>query len=175
MVARATLAAIGLLGLLAVAPPVGAQAQTAVPPADRSPEATPRAAPSAPSQPGGEDGRYSFNRVPDGYLRLDTRTGQVALCSRRQVGWACQLVPDDRIVLDNEIMRLQTENGALKKLLLEHDIALPRGITAPKPDNSADARQPERSSIDRVMSAVSASWRRLVDWIASMRNAMSND
>ncbi|MGO9891188.1 MAG: hypothetical protein ACLP0L_25250, partial [Solirubrobacteraceae bacterium] len=25
-----------------------------------------------------------------GYLRLDTQTGEVALCSQRSVGWACE-------------------------------------------------------------------------------------
>src|SRR5262245_17725447 len=37
--------------------------------------------------PDAENGRYTFNRVDDGYLRLDTRTGQVSICSRRAAGW----------------------------------------------------------------------------------------
>src|SRR6516165_8609922 len=36
--------------------------------------------------PDSENGRYSFNPVADGALRLDTRTGQVSQCSRRDVG-----------------------------------------------------------------------------------------
>src|SRR4029078_12099637 len=44
-------------------------------------------APSARAQtPETEDNRYQFNRVEDGYLRLDLKTGQVSLCSRRPVG-----------------------------------------------------------------------------------------
>lgn len=43
---------------------------------------------------GSDDSRYSFNRIDDGYLRLDGRTGQVSLCSRGNSGWACQMVPD---------------------------------------------------------------------------------
>ena len=31
--------------------------------------------------PDSENGRYSFNQVADGLLRLDTRTGQVSLCA----------------------------------------------------------------------------------------------
>ena len=99
------------IGLLAAAP---ALAQLPSP----EPAGPPAAAPTLP--PGeNDDPRFSFNRVQDGYLRLDTRTGQVALCSRRQVGWACQVLPDDRIVLESEITRLQSENGTLKKLLAE--------------------------------------------------------
>ena len=37
--------------------------------------------------PDSENGRYSFNPVADGVLRLDTRTGQVSQCSRSDAGW----------------------------------------------------------------------------------------
>ena len=47
-----------------------------------------------------EDARYSFHRVDDGYLRLDVRSGQVSLCSRRAVGWACHPIPDERAALE---------------------------------------------------------------------------
>src|SRR5215471_6214433 len=59
--------------------------------------------------PDSEHGRYTFNKVADGFLRLDTQTGQVSVCSQRTVGFACQTVPDDRTVLENEIARLRTE------------------------------------------------------------------
>ena len=53
--------------------------------------------------PDSENGRYSFNPVADGVLRLDTRTGQVSQCSRSDVGWACKVVPDERTALETEI------------------------------------------------------------------------
>ena len=43
-------------------------------PAGRSPAQTPR--------PAADDGRFRFHRVDDGFLRLDTRTGQVSQCGR---------------------------------------------------------------------------------------------
>src|SRR6266581_6542554 len=64
--------------------------------------------------PDSENGRYSFNPVADGVLRLDTRTGQVSQCSRSDVGWACKVVPDERLALETEIARLQGENATLK-------------------------------------------------------------
>src|SRR5205807_8211041 len=74
-------------------------------------------APSAQAQttPESENGRYSFSPVPDGTLRLDTRTGAVSLCAKKDAGWACNTVPDERQALENEIARLQRETGALKK------------------------------------------------------------
>jgi hypothetical protein len=68
--------------------------------------------------PDGQNGRYSFNPLADGVLRLDTRTGQVSECSRSDAGWACKLVPDELSALEIEIARLQDENARLKKELL---------------------------------------------------------
>ena len=36
--------------------------------------------------PEGDYARYTFNRVNDGYLRLDGRTGQVSVCTQRPAG-----------------------------------------------------------------------------------------
>src|SRR5262245_38687687 len=68
--------------------------------------------------PASQNGRYSFNPVVDGVLRLDTRTGQVSKCSRSDAGWACKLVPDESSALEIEIARLQNENERLQKELL---------------------------------------------------------
>ena len=58
------------------------------------------------SKPGEKtESRFTFSRMNDGYVRLDNRTGQVAFCSKRTVGWTCQLAPEDRGVLENEIAR----------------------------------------------------------------------
>ena len=48
-------------------------------------------------------GRYTLNKVTDGFVRLDTQTGEVALCNQRTVGWACQVAPEDRAAFESEI------------------------------------------------------------------------
>jgi pimeloyl-ACP methyl ester carboxylesterase len=46
------------------------------------------AASAQPATPDSENGRYSFNLVADGVLRLDTRTGQVSQCGKSDdAGW----------------------------------------------------------------------------------------
>src|SRR5258708_31270223 len=80
--------------------------------------------------PENEDSRFSFYRAEDGYLRLDGRTGQVSLCTRRPAGWLCQALPEERAAFDAEIARLQGVNAALKKEVLDHDLPLPAGILA---------------------------------------------
>jgi exonuclease VII small subunit len=74
-------------------------------------------------------GRFTFSRVNDGFLRLDNDSGQVAFCSAQGRGWACQAAPENQPALEAEIAGLQEDVAALKKL--EAKIAaLQDGVTA---------------------------------------------
>jgi hypothetical protein len=119
------------------------------------------------SPPENNEGRYIFNKVADGYLRLDSKTGEVSLCSRHAVGWACIAVPKDRAVLENEITRLRAENGTLKKDLLGRGLPLPPG-TMPEQPRTGDGQSYGRdhTNFGRVMTFVDRLWHRLVDAIA---------
>lgn len=122
--------------------------------------------------PDNAEGRYTFSKVQDGFLRLDSQSGQVAMCSRRAVGWACQAVPEDRAVLENEIARLRSENAALKKDLLSRGLPLPTGsLPEPPPLRNGDGnlRLPNNADIDRVMDFVGKIWRRLFDMVTNAR------
>jgi hypothetical protein len=114
--------------------------------------------------------RYSFQKVAGGFLRLDTETGEVALCSARPVGWACLAAPEDRAVLESEIARLRRDNAALKHDLLAHGLPLPPG-TLPEPaaddsDKNVTVRLPDQSDVNRVLAFVGRVWHRLVDALA---------
>src|SRR5262245_24035133 len=131
------------------------------------------------SPPGSDDARYSFSRVDDGYLRLDGRTGQVSICTPRQVGWACQAVADERAALEAEIARLQAESATLKKGLMAHNLPLP-GTARPeppsaKPDKPAQPRLelPSDADLNKVMSFVEKVWRRLVEMIVTLQKDMN--
>jgi hypothetical protein len=125
----------------------------------------------------GEDSRYIFNRADEGYLRLDGRTGQVSICTRRPVGWACQAVADERTALESEIARLQAENVALKKELLARNLPLP-GTTKPdQPATKPEAPRlqlPSEADLNKVMTFLDKVWRRLVDMIVTLQKDMSN-
>jgi hypothetical protein len=123
----------------------------------------------AQTTPDTENGRYTFSQMPDGMLRLDTRTGAVSLCAKKETGFACNTVPDERQALENEIARLQRENGALKKDMLARGLPLPGGVASAP---SAQQRElnlkvplPSDAEIDRVMSAFEKMWRRIVDMV----------
>ena len=128
-------------------------------------------APAAFAQPApdSENGRYTFSQMPDGMLRLDTRTGAVSICARKDTGWACNTVPDERQALDNEVARLQRENGALKKDMLARGLPLPGGVASAPSTSQRELNLkvplPSDAEIDRVMSAFEKMWRRLQDMV----------
>ncbi len=130
-----------------------------------APLATPAAAQNG--SPDSENGRYSFNRVEDGFLRLDQRTGQVSLCNRRSLGWSCHPVPDERAALEEEIARLQKDNAALKKDMLARGITPPGSASrqAPAPADKPDLKAPREADLDRAMAAVERLWKRLVEMV----------
>jgi hypothetical protein len=121
--------------------------------------------------PESENGRFSFTAVAEGLLRLDTRTGHVSLCSKREVGWACQAVPDERAVLETEIARLQSENGALKREMIARGVPLPGAVKAdpPRVRPEVELRLPSDAELDRVVTFMEKAWRRLLDMVDEMQ------
>jgi hypothetical protein len=123
-----------------------------------------------------EGGRYVFSKQANGFLRLDTRSGAVSLCTEQPVGWACQAAPEDRAVFENEIARLQSENAALKKVLLAHGLSLPPGVApdAPTAQNDLTLRLPSDADIDRAIAFVGHVWQRFIDAIARAQKQVFN-
>ena len=151
----------------------------------------------AQSMPDNENGRYALSPIPDGVIRLDTRTGAVSTCSNGGAGWACYAVPDERAAYDAEIGRLQGENEKSKAEVegLKAELAsrppaedktaeaLPKEAL-PKSDSLKKAEPkvtegerkieiplPSDRDMDRVMSFLEQAWRRLVE----MANRMQKD
>jgi hypothetical protein len=93
------------------------------------------------------------------------RTGQVSTCTQRTVGWACQVSPDDRALLEGEIGRLRGENAQLKKEILARGLPLP-GTVRPDviaPEAGKGLKVPSDAELDKVMATVEKAWRRLVE------------
>ena len=121
------------------------------------------AASAQPSTPDSENGRYSFNPVADGVLRLDTRTGQVSQCSRSDAGWTCKAVPDERSALETEIARLQGENATLKKELLARGPPVPVPSPPVEKQREPELKLPSDAEVDKVISFLEKAWRRLLE------------
>jgi hypothetical protein len=110
-------------------------------------------------------------------LWLDTRTGEVALCGERAVGWACQIVPEDRAVLENEIARMRSDNAALKQALLSRGLPLPPGVMPEPQDarsNDITIRLPTNADLDRAVTYLGQIWQRFVDAVSRAQKDMLN-
>jgi hypothetical protein len=59
-------------------------------------------------------GRYTLSPAEGGFIRLDTATGAMSLCSRKDGAWACEAMADQGADARQELDRLRTENEELK-------------------------------------------------------------
>lgn len=140
---------------------------------------------AAQSAPDSDNGRYSMMPIPEGVLRLDTRTGTVSTCTKNGAGWACYAVPDERSALEAEIGRLQAEVETLKGQVAagptvsgKIDEALPKSDSlkkgepkAAEGDRKLEIPLPSDQDMDRMMSFLEKAWRRLID----MANRVQKD
>lgn len=132
-------------------------------------------APAAGAPPEADDTRFSYHRSEDGFIRLDRRTGQISYCARRPTGWSCLATPDDRAAFELEIGRLQSENAALKKALLDRGLPLP-GAASPDaavPRPPQDLKSPSDAEVDRVVNFFERIWRRLVELMANLQRDLN--
>ncbi len=83
-----------------------------------------------------ETGNYQLEKSAKGYVRMDTRTGEMSICEEKWGELVCRVAADERTAVQDEIERLQTELETLEKRisdasLLEERVArLENSLTA---------------------------------------------
>ncbi len=100
-------------------------------------------------------GRFAFQQVDGGLMRLDTETGQVSHCTKSGDSFACRSVADDRAALMDEIERLKRENEQLRQAAGKAPEAKPPGITG-------KLQMPSEEEIDKAMGLVENLMRRML-------------
>ena len=144
------------LALLLIAVPVTASAQTGAPDT--------------------ENGRYSFSRVEDGYLRLDQRTGQVSVCSRRVrrlvlpsgPGRAGGARGGDRASAARQCVAEEGDAGAGN-----HAAGRMRPRRPPSPTEKPILKVPSDAELDRAVAVMERFWKRLVDMVQRWQREMT--
>jgi hypothetical protein len=61
------------------------------------------------------DSRYAVQPSDDGFIRLDTQTGAVSHCGRREGVWFCEKLVEDQTALERQIDALTARVDALSK------------------------------------------------------------
>jgi hypothetical protein len=132
-------------------------------------------------------GRFTFNRIDNGFLRLDTQSGQVACCRMQTTGWSCQGVPEyrselsaavaqanmkDLKTLESDIARLQNEIAALRRevaALKEPPPRPPADLTPLDKAPDVTIRLPTHEDVARARAFIEKTWQRLVEMITAVQ------
>lgn len=96
-------------------------------------------------------GRYTLSPVDGGFLRLDTVTGAISMCSRKQDQWSCEPVND---AAREEAQKLRSENKDLKAEMKRMEEMI-LGDTKPAPPAAPGSGPrvdlPKEEDIDRAI------------------------
>jgi len=101
-------------------------------------------------------GRYVLEKVEQGFLRLDSETGAMALCAARAGVWECAAVKDQGIDLTEELARLKAANEKLKARVAE--LEKTAGVT----------KLPNDQEVDRMMDMFGKMFDRFLDFAREM-------
>jgi hypothetical protein len=208
---RASMLALAWILMCAAAAPaqtvIDVEGQRAAePPAQDEPQTQPQTQPQppatieAPAQAKDDElpspadgGRFTFSRVGNGFVRLDTRSGEVAYCRAQNADWACQSASDKQAepapdavrqradlaelkALTSEVARLQDEVASLRR-----EIAAlkepppprpPAELTQPDKSGEALVKLPTQEDIARARDFIEKPWPRLAELLSGVRERM---
>lgn len=105
-----------------------------------------------------QEGRYVMQRADDGFVRLDTETGEMSLCRKQDEQFVCRMSADDRRALEAEISLLEDRIARLES-------------------ENSDRRDglPTEDEIDRTMGIMENMMRRFMGVIEDFENELRKD
>jgi hypothetical protein len=114
-------------------------------------------------------GRYTMSPTEGGFIRLDTATGSMSLCSRKEGNWACEPMADHATDLKQEIERLTAENSELKAEIKRlEDLAGLGTDSKPGMDRRSERpggklQLPSEEDVDRALNYLERMFRKFKD------------
>ena len=127
--------------------------------------------------PSDEGGRFLLRKAEDGWFRVDQHTGQASLCREGNVGFTCELIPDDRDALLDEITRLSEENAMLRAQIARggEPPAMPGEPDNPQDDPGKDdgLNLPSEEDIDRMMDTFRTMFERFMAMVKDLQQEFS--
>lgn len=102
-----------------------------------------------------DEGRFQLEKSSNGYVRLDTQTGEMSICRQQQSQLVCRVAAEERAAFQDEIDRLD--------LALE---ALERRMSAIEKDSRLDKKElPSDEEFERTLGYMEKFLRRFKDII----------
>jgi len=123
---------------------------------------------AAARDPDQSQGRFQLRAAEGGsFLRLDTQTGAVSVCQRKESKWVCEPLADERRALEAEIDRLAGENrelsGAVKRLEELLGLPDPDGKDKRSKRGSFKFQLPSERDVDQAMDYIGRLLRKFRD------------
>jgi len=105
-----------------------------------------------------------MHKSDDGFIRLDTQTGAVALCERAESGWSCIDMAIRPAKSKDDNVRLRAENNELKAEVrrLEELLGL-RGERRSTKRNNDTFRLPSEQEVDQALNYFERMLKKLQD------------
>jgi hypothetical protein len=103
-----------------------------------------------PSSADDKSGRYTMSPTQDGVVRLDTQTGAMALCQRKNDAWACVDMDDSQRALLAEIDKLKAENKSLRDEVEHLDESLGLNDSTAPSSPQAQITLPNEKDVDKA-------------------------
>lgn len=123
---------------------------------------------AAPAAAQDQPGRYTMKDIEDGMLRLDTQTGAVSYCRKKEDTWACETAEDDQSALNTEITRLLRKNLELQNRVDE----LEKKLTA---NDENHLKLPNDQDLDKVMGFMERLMSRFYAFAKSLRDSIEDE
>ena len=97
-------------------------------------------------------GRYTMHKTDSGFVRLDTETGAVSHCHKKDDAWRCQDMASTATASPGEFKRLKKENADLKAEIKRLDELL--GLRGNRNRSAADRnafKLPTEKEVDQAL------------------------
>ena len=102
--------------------------------------------------------RFAVQPSDDGFVRLDTRTGTVSHCGRRNGVWFCEKLVEDQTALEQEIDALRARIDTLSKQIETLATRVPAASASAEQDQTAIKQEIDalRARMDALSKQVEA-------------------
>ena len=121
-----------------------------------------------------QTGRYILKQTSDGFMRLDTETGSVAHCTKRNNKWHCDGVSAGQTSQDPEIARLKQQNKELNRRIARLETKV-RTLTSKARQPKTKLGLPSDQELDEVMGFFEKLMSRFMQFARTLQGPSSED
>ncbi len=112
-----------------------------------------------------QNGRYTIEKSGQGYVRMDTATGEISFCRTQDDQIVCKLSADDRAAFQEHIGELEARIEALEK---SRDSAESAPLTEPHDDF------PSEQEMEKTLGFMEKFFRRFMDIVKDLEGETEN-